>query len=47
MRLVIATIIAACAITVLLDSPRRDLQAQLAADWAEYRQHVGQPSTNR
>ena len=47
MRLVIAVIIAACAIVVLLDSPRHALQFQLAADWAEYRQHVGQPSTIR
>lgn len=47
MRLVLSVIIAACAIAVLLDSPRRDLQAQLATDWAEYRQHVGQLSTNR
>lgn len=45
MRLVIATIIAACAIAILIDSPQRELQSQLAADWAEYRQHVGQPST--
>ena len=47
MRLVIATIITACAIAVLIDSPRRDLQEQLERDWAEYRHHVGQPSTDR
>lgn len=47
MRLIIATIIAACAIAILIDSPRRGLQSQLAADWAEYRAHVGEPSTNR
>lgn len=44
MRLVIATIIAACAIAVLLDSPRRELQGQLKRDWAEYSRHVGQLS---
>jgi len=41
MRLVIATIAAACSIAVLIDTPRRELAAQLEADWREYREHVG------
>ena len=44
MRLVIAVILFACAIAILIDSPQRGLQAELKADWAEYQQHVGQPS---
>ena len=44
MRLVLCTIIAACAIAVLIDSPRRELQDQLERDWQQYREHVGQPS---
>ena len=43
-RLVIATIAAAVAIAILIDSPRRELAAQLASDWQEYRQHVGNPA---
>ena len=43
-RLVIAVIVSACAIAVLIDSPRRELDAQLRADWQEYRQHVGNPA---
>ena len=46
MRLVLCVIIAACAIAVLIDSPRRELREQLDRDWAEYRHHVGQPSRN-
>ena len=41
MRLVLAVIASACAIAVLIDSPRRELAAQLDRDWQEYRQHVG------
>lgn len=41
MRLVIATIAAACSIAILIDSPRRELAAQLESDWQEYRKHVG------
>ena len=42
MRLVVAVIVSACAIAVLIDSPRRELAAQLQADWQEYREHVGE-----
>ena len=41
MRLVLATIVAACAIAVLLDSPRRELEAEIYRQWQEYREHVG------
>ena len=44
MRLVLAVIVSACAIAVLIDSPRRELAAQLSRDWQEYRQHVGIPA---
>ena len=44
MRLVIATIAAACSIAILIDSPRRELAAQLESDWQEYREHVGDPA---
>ena len=42
MRLVIAVIVSAVAIAVLIDSPRRELAAQLESDWQDYRQHVGE-----
>ena len=42
MRLVLAAIASACAIAILIDSPRRELAAQLRADWQEYREHVGE-----
>ena len=42
MRLVIAVILSACAIAVLIDSPRRELQDELERDWRQYREHVGQ-----
>lgn len=42
MRLVVAVIVTACAIAVLIDSPRRELAAQLESDWREYRKHVGE-----
>ena len=42
MRLVIAVIVSAVAIAVLIDSPRRELAAQLHRDWQEYREHVGE-----
>ena len=44
MRLVLAVIASAVAIAVLIDSPRRELAAQLEADWREYREHVGDPA---
>ena len=51
MRLVIATIAAACSIAILIDSPRRELAAQLDSDWQKYRQHVGEipafPATSK
>ena len=43
MRLVLAVIASACAIAILIDSPRRELAAQLDRDWQEYREHVGIP----
>ena len=42
MRLVLTVIASACAIAVLIDSPRRELAAQLDRDWQEYREHVGE-----
>ena len=42
MRLVLATIVAACAIAVLLDTPRRELESEIDRQWQEYRQHVGE-----
>ena len=42
MRLVLAVIASAVAIAILVDSPRRELAAQLESDWQEYRQHVGE-----
>ena len=44
MKLVLAVIVSAVAIAVLIDSPRRELAAQLDRDWQKYRQHVGDPS---
>ena len=41
MRITLAVIASAVAIAVLIDSPRRELAAQLQADWQEYREHVG------
>ena len=43
MRLVLAVIASACAIAILIDSPRRELAEQLRRDWQEYREHVGDP----
>ena len=43
MRLVLATIVAACAIAVLLDTPRRELESEIDRQWQEYREHVGDP----
>jgi hypothetical protein len=42
-RIILAVIASAVAIAVLIDSPRRELAAQLERDWLEYRQHVGRP----
>ena len=44
MRLVLATIVAACAIAVLLDTPRRELESEIDRQWQEYRKHVGDPA---
>jgi hypothetical protein len=44
MRIILAVIASACAIAILIDSPRRELAAQLRADWQEYREHVGNPA---
>ena len=41
MRIVLAVIASACAIAILIDTPRRELAAQLQSDWQEYREHVG------
>jgi hypothetical protein len=41
-RLVIAVIVSACAIAVLIDSPRRELEEELKQQWQEYRQHTGE-----
>ena len=41
MRLVFAVIACACSIAILIDTPRRQLAAQLDRDWQEYREHVG------
>ena len=40
-RLVVAVIVAACAIAVLIDTPRRELEAEIDRQWQEYREHVG------
>ena len=42
MRIILAVIASACAIAVLIDSPRRELAAQLDRQWQEYREHVGE-----
>ena len=42
MRIILAVIASACAIAILIDSPRRELAAQLDRDWQEYREHVGE-----
>ena len=44
MRIILAVIASACSIAILIDSPRRELAAQLRADWQEYREHVGIPA---
>ena len=44
MRLVLATIAAACSIAILIDSPRRELEEELQQQWSEYREHVGDPA---
>ena len=41
MRITLAVIASAVAIAILIDSPRRELAAQLDRDWQEYREHVG------
>ena len=43
MRIILAVIASACAIAILIDSPRRELTAQLESDWRQYREHVGIP----
>lgn len=43
MRIILAVIASACAIAILIDSPRRELATQLRANWQEYREHVGGP----
>ena len=51
MRIILAVIASAVAIAILIDSPRRELAAQLEADWQEYRQYVGEipafPATSK
>ena len=42
MRLVIATIAAACSLAVMIDTPRRELEEELKQQWQEYRQHTGE-----
>ena len=44
MRIILAVIASACAIAILIDSPRRELAAQLERQWQEYREHVGIPA---
>ena len=44
MRITLAVIASACAISILIDSPQRELAAQLESDWQEYREHVGIPA---
>ena len=47
----VAVIVAACAIAVLLDTPRRELEEELRQQLQEYRQHVGEipafPATSK
>ena len=47
MRIILAVIVTAVAISILIDSPRRELAAQLRANWQEYREHVGGPRVSR
>ena len=42
MRIILAVIASAVAIAILIDSPRRELAAQLDRQWQEYREHVGE-----
>ena len=42
MRIILAVIVTAVSIAILIDNPRRELAAQLRADWQEYREHVGE-----
>ena len=42
-RIILAVIITACSIAILIDTPRRELAAQLESDWRQYREHVGIP----
>ena len=42
MRLIIATIAAACSIAVMIDTPRGELEEELEQQWHEYREHVGE-----
>jgi protein-S-isoprenylcysteine O-methyltransferase Ste14 len=44
MRIILAVIASVVAIAVLIDSPHRQLAAQLGRDWQEYREHVGNPA---
>ena len=44
MRLVIAVIVSAVAIAILIDSPRRELEAEIDRQWQEYQEHVGDPA---
>ena len=44
MRIIIAVIASAVAIAILIDTPRRELAAQLERDWQEYREHVEIPA---
>ena len=41
MRIILAVIVTACAVAVLIDSPRRELEAEIDRQWQEYREHVG------
>jgi protein-S-isoprenylcysteine O-methyltransferase Ste14 len=41
-RIILAVIASACAISILIDSPSRELAAQLDRQWQEYREHVGE-----
>jgi hypothetical protein len=43
-RIILAVIASACSISILIDSPRRELDAQLDRQWQEYREHVGNPA---
>ena len=44
MRIILAVIASACSIAILIDSPQRQLAAQLDRQWQEYREHVGIPA---